>query len=54
MGVALWKDEVGFKREEVTVRFEESRPVALSGKTFYSLVNLIRKPTAFANATAWA
>ena len=41
MGVAFWKDEVEVKRETVTVRFEEGQPVALNGKTFDSLVDLI-------------
>src|SRR5690349_20954827 len=41
MGVAFWKDDVEVKREEVTVRFEEGRPVALNGKTFSSMVELI-------------
>ena len=41
MGVAFWKDEVDVKREEITVRFEEGQPVALNGKTFDSLVELI-------------
>ena len=41
MGVAFWKDEVEVRREEVTVRFEEGRPVALNGKRFDSLVDLI-------------
>ena len=41
MGVAFWKDEVVVKREEVTVRFEEGQPVALNGKRFDSLVDLI-------------
>ncbi len=41
MGVAFWKDEVEVKREEVTVRFEEGQPVALNGKCFDSLVELI-------------
>lgn len=41
MGVAFWKDEVEVKREEVTVRFEEGRPVALNGKTYDDLVELI-------------
>ena len=41
MGVAFWKDEVDVKREEVTVRFEEGQPVALNGKRFDSLVELI-------------
>ena len=41
MGVAFWKDEVEVKREEVTVRFEEGQPVALNGKRFDNLVDLI-------------
>jgi argininosuccinate synthase len=41
MGVAFWKDEVEVKREEVTVRFEEGQPVALNGKRFDNLVELI-------------
>src|SRR5829696_2911591 len=34
MGVAFWNDEVAVKAEEVRVRFEEGRPVALNGKSF--------------------
>ncbi len=34
MGVAFWRDDVEVKREEVSVRFEEGRPVALNGVTF--------------------
>jgi argininosuccinate synthase len=34
MGVAFWKPEVDVKPEEVRVRFEEGRPVAIDGKTF--------------------
>ncbi len=41
MGVAFWKDEVEVKREEVTVRFEEGRPVALNGVEYPDLVALI-------------
>ena len=41
MGVAFWKDEVEVKREEVTVRFEEGRPVALNGVEYADLVTLI-------------
>jgi len=41
MGVAFWKDEVEVKREEVSVRFEEGRPVALNGKSYDSLTELI-------------
>jgi argininosuccinate synthase len=41
MGVAFWKDDVEVKREEVTVRFEEGRPVALNGVEYPDLVSLI-------------
>ncbi|NMM10828.1 MAG: argininosuccinate synthase [Polaromonas sp.] len=41
MDVAFWKDEVDVKREKVSVRFEEGRPVALNGKTYDDLVELI-------------
>ena len=41
MGVAFWKDEVQVPREEVTVRFEEGRPVALNGVEYGDLVTLI-------------
>jgi len=41
MGVAFWKDEVEVKREEVTVRFVEGRPVAINGVEYGSLVDLI-------------
>ncbi len=41
MGVAFWRDDVEVKREEVRVRFEEGRPVALNGVTFASPVELI-------------
>jgi len=41
MGVAFWKDEVEVKREEVTVRFEQGRTVALNGVEFPDLVDLI-------------
>jgi argininosuccinate synthase len=41
MGVAFWRDDVEVKREEVTVRFEEGRPVALNGITFANAVDLM-------------
>jgi argininosuccinate synthase len=41
MGVAFWKDEVEVKREEVTVRFEEGRPVALNGVSYSDPVELM-------------
>jgi argininosuccinate synthase len=41
MGVAFWRDEVAIKREEVTVRFEEGRPVALGGITYKDPVQMM-------------
>jgi len=41
MGVAFWKDEVAVKRETVTVRFDEGRPLALNGVSHSNLVELI-------------
>jgi len=41
MGVAFWKDEVEVKRESVTVRFDEGRPVALNGTEYPDLVELL-------------
>ena len=41
MGVAFWKDDVVVKSEEVTVRFEEGRPVAINGVEYPDLVSLI-------------
>ncbi|HEX7439153.1 MAG TPA: argininosuccinate synthase [Caldimonas sp.] len=41
MGTAFWRDEVEVKREEVTVRIEEGRQVALNGVEFGSLVELL-------------
>jgi argininosuccinate synthase len=41
MGVAFWRDDVEIKREEVRIRFDEGRPVALNGVEYDSLVDLI-------------
>ena len=41
MGVAFWKDDAVVKAEEVSVRFEEGRPVALNGVEYPDLVSLI-------------
>ncbi len=41
MGVAFWRDDVDVKRETVSVRFEQGRPVALNGRTFASAVELL-------------
>jgi argininosuccinate synthase len=41
MGVPFWRDDCAVKAEAVNVRFEEGVPVALNGKSFASLVDLI-------------
>lgn len=41
MGVAFWKDDVQVKPEEVKVRFDEGRPVALNGVEYPDLVTLM-------------
>jgi argininosuccinate synthase len=41
MGVASWRDDVPVKAEEVTIRFHEGHPVALSGKEFPNSVELM-------------
>jgi argininosuccinate synthase len=41
MGVAFWRDDVVVAREEVRVRFDEGRPVALNGVEYADLVELI-------------
>jgi argininosuccinate synthase len=41
MGVASWRDEVDVRREHVTVRFEEGRPVAIDGRSFADQVELL-------------
>jgi argininosuccinate synthase len=41
MGVAFWRDDVKVRAEEVTVRFDEGRPVALNGRTFDDPVELM-------------
>ena len=46
MGVAFWRDDVAVKAEEVSVRFEEGRPVALNGTTFADEVALMYEANA--------
>ena len=41
MGVPFWKDDCVVKAEEVSVGFEEGRPVALNGVEYPDLVTLI-------------
>jgi argininosuccinate synthase len=43
MGAAFWRPEVAIKAEEVVVRFEEGRPVALNGRAFESAVALLEE-----------
>ena|SRR5690625_69804 len=40
MGVASWRDDVSIKTEQISVRFEEGRPVALNGVEYSNLVEL--------------
>ena len=40
MGVAFWKKEVQIDAEEISVTFEQGRPVALNGKRFASEMEL--------------
>jgi len=40
MGVPFWRDDCAVKAEEVSVRFEEGRPVALNGVEYPDLVSL--------------
>ena len=41
MGVPFWKDDCQVLAEEVSVRFEEGRPVALNGVEYPDLVSLL-------------
>ncbi len=43
MGVAFWRDDVAIKREEVTVRFDEGRPVALNDIEYRNTVELLNE-----------
>lgn len=46
MGVAYWRDDVEIKTEDVTVSFEEGRPVAINGQTFSDAVALVKEANA--------
>jgi argininosuccinate synthase len=41
MGVASWRDDVAVRREEVSVRFDQGRPVALNGVEYPDAVELM-------------
>ena len=47
MGVAFWRDDIAVKAEEVTVRFHEGVPVALSGREFTDPVELLLEANRF-------
>ena len=46
MGVASWRDDVEIAAEEVTVSFEQGRPVRINGQTFASAVELVQQANA--------
>jgi argininosuccinate synthase len=43
MGVASWRDDVGVKREAVSLRYEEGQPIAINGRTFRDAVALVEE-----------
>ncbi|WP_448222204.1 argininosuccinate synthase [Gordonia iterans] len=43
MGVAAWRDDVEVPTEEVTLTFEQGRPVAINDERFDSAVDLVMK-----------
>ena len=43
MGVAFWRDDVGVKAEEVSVKFEEGIPTQINGHAFPDLVSLFEE-----------
>jgi argininosuccinate synthase len=46
MGVRFWDPEVEVKTEDVTISFEQGRPVAINGKPFTSAVALMQEANA--------
>ena len=46
MGVAAWRDDVEVKTEEVTIAFEEGRPVSINGKRYDDPVALVLEANA--------
>ncbi|RZS29754.1 argininosuccinate synthase [Herbihabitans rhizosphaerae] len=46
MGVRFWDESVAIEPEEVTVRFEAGRPVAINGKTYDDPVALVTEANA--------
>ncbi|PDP87816.1 argininosuccinate synthase [Glycomyces fuscus] len=46
MGVRFWDPEVEITAEDVTIGFEQGRPVTVNGKTFDSAVDLVKEVNA--------
>jgi argininosuccinate synthase len=46
MGVAFWREDVAVRPEQVTVAFEDGRPVSLNGQTFKDAVALLAEANA--------
>ncbi len=46
MGVKFWDPSVAIETEDVTVRFEAGRPVAINGRTFTDAVQLVMEANA--------
>jgi argininosuccinate synthase len=46
MGVAFWDDDVEIEAENVSVAFEQGRPVAINGRSFDSEVDLVLEANA--------
>ena len=46
MGVAFWDESVQIDTEDVTIRFEQGRPVSINGKTFEDVVALMHESNA--------
>jgi argininosuccinate synthase len=46
MGLPFWRQDVAIKPEEVSIRFEEGRPIALNGRTFDGAVSLMTEANA--------
>jgi argininosuccinate synthase len=41
MGVPFWREDVTIKPEEITIRFDEGRPVALNGTSYHDQVEFL-------------
>src|SRR5918999_5918630 len=46
MGVASWRDDVAVRREAITIRFEEGRPVSINGRSYDDAVALMEDANA--------